>query len=119
MQIAKYLINIIGSSILAWFELISLTLWVTPPIGKTKEESFEFLKQGLIRICYEDLPIFFLAVLILILITWGIQKLFERKENRKELLYLFAMNCIIIMIGFALGIYYTYNALGMEIENHF
>lgn len=119
MQIIKYLINILGSGILSWAIWYSYKLWVLPPIGNSKNESIELLKSQILEIGIEKLSWAIGAILILIPITWAIQKYIEKMENRKEIFFLLGLNLFIVSIGLIIGVFDAFNGLSVEIERNF
>ena len=119
MKQVKYLINILGSGILAWSIWMRYILWVMPPIGNTKEESIKLLKNKIIEIGIEKSLCAIGIILILIFVTWVIQKMIEKKVNRKELLVIFGINLLIFGAGLLIGATEAFNGLSIEIERIF
>ena len=119
MKKVKYLINILGSGILAWGIWMTYKLWVMPPIGNTKEESIELLKNQIIDIGIEKSLWAIGIISILIFVTWMIQKMIEKKVNRKELLVILAINFLIFGAGLLIGAMEAFNGLSIEIERNF
>jgi len=114
-----YFINILSSGILACINWLSFKIWTQPPIGNSKEESIELLKQGIFEISMENLMWGILIISILIFLTGILLKRTETRINKKELIILFMFNLSLVCIGIIIGALDIYNALSLDIERNF
>lgn len=119
MQKIKHLINILGAGTLAWSIWITFQLWIFPPLENTKAASIQVLKNRILEIGMERFIWAIGMIIILIAITWGIQYFIEKKRNRKELLFLFGIDLLIIAVGLMVGAFDALNGLTIEIERYF
>jgi hypothetical protein len=112
----KYIINALVCYIFSFYACLSFFLWVSAPIGQTKEESFLLLKEIMTSSFLEWVMYALIITGILLMFNILYQLKFERIKKKRFLALLAFADIVIMVTSISIGALTAYVGLTGEIN---
>jgi NADH:ubiquinone oxidoreductase subunit 2 (subunit N) len=117
IRIIKFSINSL-IMLVGWAFVIELALMVRAPVAGTKSESVKVLRS-LIEHQFNDLLIAFVFCMILVLINLAFYYLIEKKQNKRDILWLLIFSILVMVFCIWFTGEYAFYGLMQDIDKHF